>query len=529
MKNILQNKKLLIIISISILLIAGLVLFLIFKPKNKDKRLVKETHTAYVSINPLVKLIYEEEYYLCLDKDNKEYVCGNNTTNITDYLLLNDDAKVYKEINFKGKTFHDALLSLCEVARNNNIGFESLEVTTDDKNLSYEDINEYLKEHSSIKTNFVVYVNFKEYLSDDYLEAKDGFIVNFDADNNSKVPSVSVKEKELVTKPSDPVKSGYEFLYWSLDNKEFDFNTPILENITLKAVWKKIENKNNEVKKEDDTKKEETKKENITKNEEVKKDLVSKKLNSNTYFVDIKNLSSDAYEEINYQNIEIIIKGEKGKVENLKNSDVRMVVNLKDLDEGSHKVSLEIKNPNKDFVYEINPNKIDVNIKEVHITSTFNKINLSDNILVNVGFSGTYCAYYAFPKSDVSIYKDKYEYIRPTEEEFNSLEFDLEKESIAEKELDSLLGQRPFGVSGGGTIVADHKFNYGYNYVCPSDPKKYGSFGLTWRKNIETWSEKLRNVFKDAVMFDGGCGSAPEETLLTEELCEEYGLPCSRW
>lgn len=528
MKNILQNKKLLITISISILLIVGLVLFLIFKPKNKDKKLVKETHTAYVSINPLVKLIYEEEYYLCYDEDNKEYVCGNNTTNITDYQLLNDDAKeTYKEIDFKGKTFHDALLSLCEVARDNNIGFESLEVTTDDQNLSYEEINEYLKEHSSIKTNFVVYVNFKEYLSDDYLEKKEEFIVNFDADNNSKVSSVSVKAKELVTKPSDPVKGGYEFLYWSLDNKEFDFNTPILENITLKAVWKKIEN--NEIKKEDTSKKEETKKEDTIKNETVKKDLVSKKLSSNTYFVDIKNLLSDAYEEINYQNIEIIVKGEKGKVENLKNSDVRMVVNLKNLGEGKHKVSLEIKNPNKDFIYEINPAQIDVSIKEVHITSTFNKINLSDNILVNVGFSGTYCTYYAFPKSDVSIYKDKYEYIRPTEEEFNSLEFDLEKESSAKKEMDVLVSQMPFGVNDAYVNLNNHKIIYGYDYIYPSDHKKYGSFGLTWSKNIETWSEKLRNVFKDAVMFGGGCGSAPEEMFLTEELCEEYNLPCSRW
>lgn len=33
-------------------------------------------------------------------------------------------------------------------------------------------------------------------------------------------------------------------------------------------------------------------------------------------FVDIKNLLSGAYEEINCQNIEIIAKGEKGKVEN---------------------------------------------------------------------------------------------------------------------------------------------------------------------------------------------------------------------
>lgn len=41
--------------------------------------------------------------------------------------------------------------------------------------------------------------------------------------------------------PTIPFKPGYKFLKWVLDEEEFNFDTPIEENITLTAVWEKIE------------------------------------------------------------------------------------------------------------------------------------------------------------------------------------------------------------------------------------------------------------------------------------------------
>lgn len=38
-------------------------------------------------------------------------------------------------------------------------------------------------------------------------------------------------------RPWDPVRNGYDFLYWALDGKEYDFSTPVTEDIVLRAVW----------------------------------------------------------------------------------------------------------------------------------------------------------------------------------------------------------------------------------------------------------------------------------------------------
>ena len=39
------------------------------------------------------------------------------------------------------------------------------------------------------------------------------------------------------TKPTDPVRSGYIFGGWMLDESEYDFGTPVRDNITLTAKW----------------------------------------------------------------------------------------------------------------------------------------------------------------------------------------------------------------------------------------------------------------------------------------------------
>lgn len=50
-----------------------------------------------------------------------------------------------------------------------------------------------------------------------------------------------IKKGETATKPISPVKAGYNFLYWPYNIEEFDFNTPIYEDIKLIARWKPID------------------------------------------------------------------------------------------------------------------------------------------------------------------------------------------------------------------------------------------------------------------------------------------------
>ena len=61
--------------------------------------------------------------------------------------------------------------------------------------------------------------------------------VTFDSDGGTKIDSQLVVEGETASIPVDPKKEGHSFLYWSYNNKEFDFTTKITEDITLLAKY----------------------------------------------------------------------------------------------------------------------------------------------------------------------------------------------------------------------------------------------------------------------------------------------------
>ena len=64
------------------------------------------------------------------------------------------------------------------------------------------------------------------------------FTVTFDTLGGSEIPSVKVDKDSKLTKPANPTKAGHEFSFWFLEEEfEFDFQTPITSNITLKASW----------------------------------------------------------------------------------------------------------------------------------------------------------------------------------------------------------------------------------------------------------------------------------------------------
>ena len=70
--------------------------------------------------------------------------------------------------------------------------------------------------------------------------APTSFTVTFDTLGGTSVDAVVVASGAIVTKPTDPVKEGYAFSGWKLDNKTYDFSTPVTSNITLVASWKAL-------------------------------------------------------------------------------------------------------------------------------------------------------------------------------------------------------------------------------------------------------------------------------------------------
>jgi len=63
------------------------------------------------------------------------------------------------------------------------------------------------------------------------------FYVVFDSNGGTRVYSEKVKINERLKKPEDPTREGYKFKYWTLNSKEYDFNTKVRSNITLVAIW----------------------------------------------------------------------------------------------------------------------------------------------------------------------------------------------------------------------------------------------------------------------------------------------------
>ena len=58
--------------------------------------------------------------------------------------------------------------------------------------------------------------------------------------NDDILEEVTVTENEKVSKPVDPVKDGFEFIGWYLNDELFNFESPITSNITLNAKYKEV-------------------------------------------------------------------------------------------------------------------------------------------------------------------------------------------------------------------------------------------------------------------------------------------------
>lgn len=73
------------------------------------------------------------------------------------------------------------------------------------------------------------------------IKAKEGniYTVKFNTNGGSSIEAIQVEENHSIVKPTNPTKEGYVFVGWYYNNEEFDFNTPITNNITLTAQWEK--------------------------------------------------------------------------------------------------------------------------------------------------------------------------------------------------------------------------------------------------------------------------------------------------
>ena len=67
--------------------------------------------------------------------------------------------------------------------------------------------------------------------------------ISFDTDGGSNVSRQNIMYASLASEPTDPEKEEYTFAGWYIDDEfteEFDFDTPVTEDITLYAKWEPI-------------------------------------------------------------------------------------------------------------------------------------------------------------------------------------------------------------------------------------------------------------------------------------------------
>lgn len=72
-----------------------------------------------------------------------------------------------------------------------------------------------------------------------WTEAEIVFVVTFDSDGGSNVPAQEIERDGKAARPKDPVKDGYAFAGWYSGETQYNFDTRVTADITLKAKWSK--------------------------------------------------------------------------------------------------------------------------------------------------------------------------------------------------------------------------------------------------------------------------------------------------
>ena len=242
MKKIIKNKKILICVITTLILISLIVggIFL-FSKDDAEKTQNKETtnnYVAYVKINPLIKIEYSQ-------------TCNQNTCNdpvVTKYELINDDAKdIYKDIDLIGTNnkLYDVLTLISKTAEDNNIEFENVEIYS-----NWDNLNNYIDNANkdTYKWSYIINIRDKENLEDISSSLEENKILynaEFDTDGGNEINTQTVEKGKLASEPTTPTKKGYKFIEWQLDGKKFNFSKEVNSDIKLTAKWEKVESTNN--------------------------------------------------------------------------------------------------------------------------------------------------------------------------------------------------------------------------------------------------------------------------------------------
>lgn len=268
----------------------------------KEETLKK--YTAYIKINPLIKIEFSQT--CTIDTCEEPF--------ITNYELVNEDAKnIYKDIKFKeNSTLSEALILICETAKNNNIVFNNVEVYSE-----WENIGNYITDTSS--WNYIIKIDEKP----KELENNK---------TNISTPSDSTPNDENINQPEN--EKPYD-----TNNNDVPITNKENKTVNITSQYEQIQFKN--LSTNNNYKATIKKKEPITIKITGEKELIEKytivELGSYKLYVDLSSLTEGTHEvnlkiENTNKNFKYSITPTKVtvKIENLGDLEKKGIINLND-------------------------------------------------------------------------------------------------------------------------------------------------------------------------------------------------------
>ena len=179
----------------------------------------KDKYNIFEDKMPTLKAFPEDysDYY-------KSYSMRIGQVKSIDDLISNDtnyrNLKVYSSFNCN--------LDLCDNTTDETV----ISVPTAENGYTFEGLK-------SGTTTLVLYDELSGYLDSVIINVlnENQHAVTFDSKGGSSVLSQVVNNNETATRPTNPTKDGYIFVEWQLNGNTYNFNTPVISDITLTAIW----------------------------------------------------------------------------------------------------------------------------------------------------------------------------------------------------------------------------------------------------------------------------------------------------
>mgnify|MGYP005794531399 CR=1 FL=1 len=245
LKSVLKSKKfwLIIIAVVFVILAIAIPIFKIYSDSDsKSKNLIEKEYVVSIINNSKweANIYLKENYYECW-RPFKRYVCSDKTHEITSIEFKDATLEeLYSDIDFIGLSLEEALMLYFNIEAEDRL-------TVDATIFSTYELDDQAEENiiKSINKNDVNIEFIYQELNVIEETQANYYTITFDTDGGTPIDSVVIKNKDTLEKPNDPTKEGYTFLYWELDGEEYDFTTPITEELTLTAVWKENKTSSN--------------------------------------------------------------------------------------------------------------------------------------------------------------------------------------------------------------------------------------------------------------------------------------------